>query len=297
MSNIGDIIERSSAPVKAIVCMLLGTAILTLNDAVLKWLTSDYHAGQIMFCRGIFISIPLSILIWRSGGFNSLKTENPQAHFLRALLVITGTFLFITGLKYLPLTDAIAIAFAGPLFITALAQPLLGETVGWRRWSAVLTGFLGILLIMRPGGSVIQWAALLPLTASFTGALRDILTRHLSSKESSVALLFYTSVGVTATGLGTLHFTWTSVPFFDWLFFCLSGLLIGSAHFLMIETFRYGEAALVAPFKYSGVIWAGILGYLIWGDIPELSTIVGISIVILAGFYILNREKVKIEKD
>ena len=277
--------------------MLMGTAILALNDAVLKWLTIDYHAGQIMFCRGIFISLPLGVLIWCSGGLSSLETENPKAHLLRALLVIMGTFLFITGLKYLPLTDAVAIAFAGPLFITALAQPLLKEKVGWRRWSAVLTGFLGILLIMRPGGSVIQWAALLPLAASFTGALRDLLTRHLTGKESSVALLCYTSIGVTAAGLATLPFTWTPVLVFDWLFFGLSGLLIGSAHFFMIETFRYGEAALVAPFKYSGVIWAGILGYLIWGDIPDLSTISGIGIVILAGFYILNRERVKNEKD
>ena len=273
--------------------MFLGTAILALNDAVLKWLTSDYNAGQIMFCRGIFISLPLCILVWHSGGFSSLKTENPKAHFLRALLVITGTFLFITGLKYLPLTDAVAIAFAGPLFITAMAQPLLGEKVGWRRWSAVLTGFLGILLIVRPGGSVMQWAALLPLAASFTGALRDLLTRHLSGQESSVALLFYTSIGVTATGLASLPFTWTSVPVFDWLLFSLSGLLIGSAHFLMIETFRYGEAALVAPFKYSGIVWAGILGYLIWGHIPEICTIVGSGIVIVAGFYILNREGFK----
>ena len=138
-----------------------------------------------------------------------------------------------------------------------------------------------------------QWAALLPLAASFTGALRDILTRHLSGQESSMALLFYTSIGVTATGLASLPFTWTSVPVFDWLLFSLSGFLIGSAHFLMIETFRYGEAALVAPFKYSGIIWAGILGYLIWGHIPELYTIVGSGIVIMAGFYILNRERLE----
>ena len=290
MSSSGDIAKGSSAPFKAITCMFLGTAILGLNDAVLKWLTSDYNAGQIMFCRGIFISLPLCILVWRSGGFSSLKTENPKAHFLRALLVITGTFLFITGLKYLPLTDAVAIAFAGPLFITAMAQPLLGEKVGWRRWSAVLTGFLGILLIVRPGGSVMQWAALLPLAASFTGALRDILTRHLSGQESSMALLFYTSIGVTATGLASLPFTWTSVPVFDWLLFSLSGFLIGSAHFLMIETFRYGEAALVAPFKYSGIIWAGILGYLIWGDFPDLWTFTGLLIIIFSGVYVFRRE-------
>ena len=119
-------------------------------------------------------------------------------------LVIVGAFSFVSGLAYLPLADAIAISCAGPLFVTALASPLLGESVGWRRWSAVLAGFIGILLIMRPGGAVIQWAVLFPLAASLTGAFRDILTRHLSSQETTVALLFYTSVGVTLAGLATI---------------------------------------------------------------------------------------------
>jgi len=285
--------RRSAAPGKAIVCMLLGSAFLTANDAVLKWLTSGYSVGQIMFYRGIFIGIPLSILIWRAGGLTSLKPHNPKGHFLRAGLVVIGTFLFVTGLRFLPLADAVAIAFAGPLFLTAMAQPLLGEHVGWRRWMAVLAGFIGILVIMRPGGSAIQWAALFPLFASLTGAFRDILTRRLSARETSVALLFYTSVGVTLAGLATLPFAWTPVPAFDWGLFALSGFLIGCAQFLMIETFRLGEAALVAPFKYSGVIWAAALGFLVWGDIPDLGTVFGVSVVILSGLYILHRERLR----
>ena len=140
MNEIGIKEGASSAPEKAIVCMLLGAAVLTTNDAVLKWLTSGYHVGQIMFCRGIFIGLPLAILIWRAGGLKSLRPVNPKGHAVRAALVIVGTFLFVSGLAYLPLADAIAITFAGPLFITALAAPLLGESVGWRRWSAVLAG-------------------------------------------------------------------------------------------------------------------------------------------------------------
>ena len=149
------------------------------------------------------------------------------------------------------------------MFITALAQPLLGEHVGWRRWSAVLTGFIGILLIVRPGGGGVQWAVLFPLTASLAGALRDLLTRHLSSQETTVAILFSTTLGVILASLVTIPFVWVPVPLVDWGWFALSGFLVGFAHFLMIETFRYGEATLVAPFKYSGVIWAGLLGYLI----------------------------------
>jgi len=296
MSEPGLIKGVSSAPEKAIMAMLLGAAVLAANDAILKWLTNGYHVGQIMFCRGIFISLPLAVLIWKAGGLESLRSVNLKGHAVRAVLVIVGTFLFVSGLAYLPLADAIAIAFAGPLFITALAQPLLGEHVGWRRWSAVLTGFIGILLIVRPGGAVVQWAVLLPLTASLAGALRDLLTRHLSSQETTVAILFYTTLGVILASLVTIPIIWVPVPLVDWGWFALSGFLIGFAHFLMIETFRYGEAALVAPFKYSGVIWAGLLGYLIWGDIPDFTTILGVSIVVLSGIYIFHREKIRLAK-
>ena len=158
---------------------------------------------------------------------------------------------------------------------------------------AVFAGFIGILVIMRPGGTAIQWAALFPLCASLTGAFRDILTRRMSAHETTVALLFYTSVGVTLAGLATVPFKWTPVPAFDWGLFALSGLLIGSAHFLMIETFRLGEAALVAPLKYSGVIWAALLGFLVWGDIPDLGTALGAGVVITSGLYILHRERVR----
>ena len=292
MNEINVKSSTSSAPGKAIVLMLIGAAVLTINDAILKWLTGSYHVGQIMFCRGIFISLPLSILIWRAGGMKSLRPVNPKGHAMRAILVIIGTFLFVSGLAHLPLAEAIAIAFAGPLFITAFAHPLLGESVGWRRYSAVFTGFIGILIIMRPGGSIIQWAVLFPLAASLTGAFRDLLTRRLSIEESSVAILFYTTLGVIIASLITIGFVWTPVPLADWGWFALSGLLIGCAHFLMIETFRYGEASLVAPFKYSGVIWAGLLGYIIWGDLPDVATIIGVSIVTLSGLYILRRERV-----
>lgn len=293
MSEFGSIKGASSAPKKAIFAMVIGAAVLAANDAVLKWLTNDYHVGQIIFCRGIFVSLPLAVLICKAGGLKSLRSVNPTGHAVRATLVIVGTFLFVSGLAYLPLAEAIAIAFAGPLFITALAQPLLGESVGWRRWFAVLTGFIGILFIVQPGSAVVQWAVLLPLMASLAGALRDLLTRHLSSQENTVALLFYTTLGVILASLVTIPFIWVPVPFVDWGWFATSGILVGFAHFLMIETFRYGEATLVAPFKYSGVIWAGLLGYLIWGDIPDLIAVLGASIVTLSGIYILHREQIQ----
>jgi len=277
----------------AIVCMLLGTVALTANDALLKWMSIGYSVGQIMFCRGIFIALPLAALIWRAGGLACLRPINPTLHFIRAGLVVCSTFLFVSGLRFLPLTDAVAIAFAGPLFVTALAPRLLGEYVGWRRWLAVAAGFVGILVIIRPGGTAVQWAALLPLGASLCGAFRDILTRKMSAHESTVAILFYTSLGVTLAGLMTAPFAWAPVSWNNWGLFLLSGLFIGPGHYLMIETYRYGEAALVAPFKYSGVIWAALLGFLIWGDVPDAGTVTGVSVVIFSSLYIMHREQVR----
>ena len=179
------------ASTKGILCMVAGGALITVNDAILKWLSDTYPVGEVMFVRGLFVSIPIVFLVWRAGGIRSLVIFSWRGHLLRAALVVTGTFLFINGLFFLPLADAIAITFTGPIFVTALAPLLLGEHVGWRRWSAVLVGFCGVLIMVRPTGEAAQWAALFPLAASLTGALRDIVTRRLAFRERSVALLFY----------------------------------------------------------------------------------------------------------
>ena len=285
--------RSSAAPLKGILCMIVGGALLTANDALLKWLTGGYPVGQIMFIRGIFVLVPLAIFVWRAGGVNVLVTKSYKQHLIRSGLVVVGTFLFVTGLRFLPLAEAISIAFGGPLFITALASPMLGEKIGWRRWVGVLIGFVGILIIFRPGSSIFQWAALFPLAASCTGAFRDILTRRMSVTDTNEALLFYSTIAVILGGLFTALFGgWQVIIFTDWVLFGLTGLLIGGAHFLMIEAFRCCEAALVAPFKYTSVLWALFFGYSMFGDVPEINTLLGGAVVVSSGIYILHRERV-----
>lgn len=280
----------SSAPLKGIAFMMAGGALLTANDAVLKWLTGGYPVGEIMFVRGLFVLPVIGFFVWR-GGLASLRVHDRASHALRAGLMIGGTYLFVTGLRLLPLADAISIAFAGPLFVTAMAGPMLGEHVGWRRWMAVLAGFAGILIIFQPGSGMFQWAALLPLAASGTGALRDIMTRKMSASETSESLLFYSTCGVMLGGLGSLPFGWVRVADGDWLLFATSGVLIGGAHFCMIETFRHAEAALVSPFKYVNVLWASLFGFLVFADVPAPATVLGSAVVISSGIYILQRER------
>jgi len=286
----------SAAPGRGILFTVLGGALLTMNDAVLKWLTGDYPVGQLLFIRGLFVLLAISVIIWRAGGFAVIRVNNVRSQALRSAFAFTSGFLFITGLGFLELADAIAITFAGPLFVTALASPLLGEDVGWRRWAAVGVGLFGVLVIIRPSGDAVQWAALLPLGASLFGTLRDITTRKISAHETSMAILCFSTIAVILFGLCTLPFGWSALTARDLGLMSLSGLFVGGAHFLLIERFHWAEAALLAPFKYVNMIWAVIFGFFIWGDLPDARTLFGAGFVVVCGLYIVHRETVRTKK-
>ena len=270
--------------------MVAGSALLSLNDALLKWLATDLPVGQILFVRGCFALSLIALLAWHLGRRARLRIINFPAQIARALLTVASTFAFITGLRYMPLAEAIAIAFAGPLFVTLLAALLLREQVGWRRWSAVVVGFCGVLIMLRPAGGALNWAVLLPLGASFGGALRDIITRKMSFTESSVATLGFTTLIVTLAGLCTLPIGWQPLREFDIGLLALGSIVVTSAHFLLIETFRLAEASLVAPFKYLSIVWGTLYGFLIWGDVPGFWVWLGSALLIGSGLYIFYRE-------
>ena len=280
----------SLSPGRGITFTILGGALLTTNDAVLKWLTSDYPVGQLMFIRGLFVFLPVMLIVWRAGGFGLIRVNSFRDQSLRAGFAFIGGFCFITGISFLPLADALAITFAGPLFVTALAPPMLGETVGWRRWSAVLVGFAGVVVMLRPGAEAVQWAALFPLGASLAGALRDLTTRQMAGRETSVSIMCFSTAVIVLAGLCTWPFGWAPLVLEDLGLMALSGMLVGGAHFLLIERFQWAEAALLAPFKYTNMIWAILFGFVIWGDLPDAWTTIGAAIVIVGGLYIIRRE-------
>lgn len=275
----------------AVMCMLSGAAILTLNDALIKGLTSTYPTGELLFIRGVFVWPWILVFAMRSGGLGSLRIQNLRGQALRGICVIASAFLFINGLRHLTLADAIAVSFTGPLFLTAMAPLVLGEKVGWRRWAAVLVGFAGVIFMLRPGGEVLQWAILFPLGAAVCGGMRDLITRRISGTETTVAVLGVTTTVVLLAGLSTAPFTdWVVPRSTDLATFAVSGALIAVAHTLMIEAFRRGEATLVAPFKYSSLLWATLLGYLFFGELPDLWTLAGAFIIVLSGLYVFRRE-------
>jgi drug/metabolite transporter (DMT)-like permease len=275
---------------RGVVCMLLGVILLVLNDALIKTLTLGYPVGQLLFLRGMFVIPWVLMLATRAGGLRALRVINVKGQAWRGACVIAGSFLFVSGLRHLPLADAVAISFTGPLFITAMAPYALGERVGWRRRGAVLAGFLGVLIMARPGGEALQWAVLLPLGAALCGGVRDLITRRIARSETTVSMLFVTTTVVMLAGLATVPLGWAPLDTADLWTFAASGVLVAGAHYLMIEAFRHGEAALVAPFKYSTMVWAVLFGYLFFGDLPDTWTLAGAAVVLLAGLYILHRE-------
>ena len=283
-------------PVSGILCMIGGALALTINDGMAKYLTETYPVGQVMALRGTFILCLLIFLFISAKKKLNLKIYSWRNNFYRAAAMTGSTFCFITGLSYLPIADAIAIAFAAPLLTTLLAVFCLRERVGLHRWVAIFFGFIGVIIIVQPTDDAFKVAALAPLGAAFFGAIRDVITRKITSSESSFTILLTSMFLITLAGYLTFPLGWSEFQVEHiWLFLC-SSILVGVAQYLMIEAFRLGEVGLISPFKYSSLLWAVIIGFIVWGDIPGYFVLVGATILIISGVYLLRAEK-NLKKD
>jgi drug/metabolite transporter (DMT)-like permease len=283
-----DQTARSNA--LGIIFMLAGGLCITVQDAITKLLTEVYPVGETVGYRGLFTFIPIAFFVWREGNIDCLKIVNMKGQITRAVIAVSTMVLIVSSFRVLPFADVIIILFTGPIFATALATPLLGEKVGMRRWAAVGIGFLGVLVMLRPDGFQFQTLLLLPVAASLLTSLRDITTRGLHKTETTISILFWSIVAVTAAGFSSYFYEWKPLQLEHVHMFIAAGILNGLAHFCMITAFQHAEVSLVSPFKYSNIIYAVILGYFIWGDVPATHMIMGATLVIIAGLYIMRRE-------
>ena len=279
--------ERTGIGIASILIAVLFFAIM---DATAKWLGQDYEPVQIVFLRHLFGLLPVAVFVWLGGGLHRLKTRRPGLHALRALLVFVALLTFILGLRRLPLAEAIAFAFTAPLFVTALSVPVLGEPVGARRWGAVLVGFAGALLMIRPGTAGFRIEALWVLASALCFALAMLLTRRMARSETNVAMLAYSTLGAGLVGLPVMPFVWRAPAGGDIWLFVLVGLVGGTAAYFVIMAYRNAPAALVAPFEYTALVWGAILGWILWREQPAPVVWLGAAVIILSGLYITHRE-------
>lgn len=292
--TVTTIAESPDRPALGIILMIIGIASFAIMDAIIKWLTADYPVSQVVSLRSWF-GLPLLFLIaLHGGGLSGFKTRRPLAHVGRFFLVLVLSFGFFWALSQMKLIDAVAITFAAPILIAALSVPILKESVGLRRWAAVGVGFLGVLIMLRPGMGVFQWAGVVALGSVLSYSLLMITTRALKSTETTASLLFYPQLGMSLIGIAFTPFYWVSPSLSDLGLFALAGIFGSSGVLCVTHAFRLAPAATISPFEYTALIWATLLGFLLWGELPDTYTLVGAVFVISSGLYIIYRETIKI---
>ena len=282
--------DSTDRPGLGIALMLTGIAAFAVMDATIKWLTTDFPVTQVVALRSWFGLPLLCLLAHYEGGLRALKTSRPLVHIGRYLLVLALSFSFFWALSQMKLVDAVAITFAAPIIITALSIPLLKESVGLRRWAAIGAGFGGVMIMLRPGTGVFQWAALVVLGSASVYAVLMITTRVFKSTESTAALMFYPQLGMSLTGIVIAPLFWVTPSLNDLGLFALAGTFGSVGVMCLTRAFRLAPAAAISPFEYSALIWATLLGFLLWRELPDTPTLVGAGIVVASGLYIIYRE-------
>jgi drug/metabolite transporter (DMT)-like permease len=285
--------SRSGAeqPFLAIALVLLAVSLFSVMDALSKLLAARLDPIEVVWGRYLAILVLLAPLVLRRPLL--LATARPKLQLLRGAAVFGAAVLFIAGLQRLALADATAIGFASPLMVTALSIPLLGERVGIRRWSAVAAGFVGVLVVIRPGTGAIGAAALWPLSSAACWALGIVLTRRMVGADAALTTLIHsTMVGLALSSLA-LPFVWQKASLMDGAIMAAMGVLSASGQYLFIAGLTRGAASLLAPFSYSQMIWSTLMGYLVFGAVPVASTWCGALIIVGSGVYIAHRERLR----
>ena len=279
-----------SPTLKGMLASAGGILLLTLNDAVSKYLTQSFPVGQVICLRQAATLIFIVPYVMLATGWGALRVVSWPGQLTRGALFVAGASMMVLGLSLLPIATVITIMFVSPTFIAALSMPMLAERVGMSRWIAILAGFAGVLIVVRPGGAAFEWALLIPVAGSFVNALRDIMTRRLARTETSIGILFWSAIIVTAASATTAVSGWQPVSLDAVAWFAALGVLNAGAHFLLIEGYRLAEAAVVAPVRYTGLIWAVVLGYVVWGDLPDAWVVAGAAVIVASGVYMIRSE-------
>ena len=284
--------QRNQA-LKGIFLFITAIFLISIVDTICKFFTKDLHAIQIVWGYLIGINVTLWIFFFFKGEKLSklLLTNKLSLQIIRPAFLICSISSLFLGLTYLPIAEATAIGFVAPLFITALSVPILREKVGIHRWSAVIIGFLGVIIIVRPGTEFWHIASIMPLLGAFFFALFQILTRLLSTTENTYTTLFYTGLGGLGWSSLMVPFVWSPMLKIHFFVFFSIGIMGAIAHLCMISAFDRAEASFLAPYNYTKLLWVAVLGYIIFGDKPSLEMWLGAFVIVSAGFYVFSREK------
>jgi S-adenosylmethionine uptake transporter len=282
-------IPRSGTAGLGVVLYLAGVAMFAVNDALGKWLVKDYGVGQLMLLRTLGAAVVLAPLVV-SLRVKLIDPRRPALQVLRVLCAAADTFAFYYATRTMPLADVMTFYMAMPLIVIALSAPLLGERVERYRWIAVLVGFVGVLIALRPTPQMLSWAAPIALFGSIAYALSQVITRDLRGIHW-LPLVLWQFVGTGLVGAATIPWVWTTPSLFDLGLMFLVGVVAMICIICIVRALSFARAAVVAPLQYTALLWAAILGWLIWRDTPSLPIIIGNAIIIGSGLYVVAKDR------
>lgn len=284
---------RSDRPLRGISLLLLSSIFLGTSDATSKYLSRTLPSIEITWIRFlVFVLIMIPAMVPGSPIF-ALRTQRPLLQVTRGMALLGSSLLFISGLAFLPIAEASATSFVSPMFVTALSIFFLGEKVGLRRWLATAVGLMGVLIVLRPGTSAFQAAAFFPVVSAFAWASCLILTRLMSGQERAMVTMTYSAVVGFVVLCALVPLVWITPSWHDILFGIIIGIASTAGQWIVVLAFRYADASVLAPFSYLQLLWVAFLGFVIFGEVPDVWTITGAAFIVTSGLYTAHRERVR----
>lgn len=278
-----------SAALAGIALMLLAVWLFSFGDALGKYIVATYSVGQLLLLRAVSSFVLLSPAIWHHrAAFRHI--QRPGLQFIRVVLSTLEVAAFFAASVYLPLADVITYYLAAPIFVTAASAIFLGERVGWRRWSAIVVGFAGVMIALRPSAQAVSWPAMIALAGSASFAALMIITRSLRGTPD-IVLTSIQFAGALLFGLIVAPFGWITPSLSDSGLFAVAGCISIAAALCVNRSLKLAPASTVVPYQYTMIIWAVIFGYVVFGDVPSVAMLAGAAVIILAGLYIFLRER------
>ncbi len=284
---------RADRPFKGIALILASTIFLGTSDVTAKYLSATLPSIEITWIRFLTFALIMAPAMLPGSPLFAMQTRRPGLQLLRGAALLGSSLFFISGLRFLPIAEASATGFVSPLFVTALSIFFLGEQVGLRRWIATAVGLIGVIIILRPGSGAFHPAAFFPIVSALAWACTLIMTRMMSGSERAVTIMSYSSIAGVCILTALVPFVWVAPTWHDILFGILIGVASTVGQWIVVLAFRYADASVLAPFSYTQLLWVSGLGFLIFGELPDVWTVTGAAFIVASGLYTAHRERVR----
>jgi drug/metabolite transporter (DMT)-like permease len=284
---------RADRPFRGIALILASTVFLGVSDVTAKYLSATLPSIEIAWIRFLVFALIMSPAMLPGSPLFALNSKRPGFQLMRGVALLGSSLFFISGLRFLPIAEASATGFVSPLFVTALSIMFLGEKVGVRRWIATALGLIGVLIILRPGTGAFHPAAFFPLVSALAWACTLIMTRMMSGSERAATTMSYSSIAGLCVLCALVPFVWVAPSWHDILFGAFIGVASTAGQWIVVLAFRYADASVLAPFSYTQLLWVSVLGFIIFGEVPDVWTVTGAVFIVGSGLYTAHRERIR----